>query len=633
MKKSIKIIKNRSDIGAGTRGADMGIDAIEIAAINQGNNYFNTYDYEDVDTHNESIYNMVKNSFGKRIEHVMEQCLRVCHVVEKNIKRGNFPIVLSGDHSSALGTISGIKDARPDLRLGVIWIDAHADLHSPYTSPSGNIHGMPLAAAIGDDNLSDQINEVSKETKYFWEEIKNTGINGPKVLPEDIIFFGVRDTEEPEDNQIEKYGIKNYMVAEVRHRGLETCVGEALEKLTDCDHIYISFDVDSLDCDMISYGTGTPVPKGFDQYEVISIIDQFIQSKKVSCIEFVEVNPLLDFKGNKMAETAFEVLDAITETVKRTYLPNPITATQLTDTILMVRPANFGFNTDTADNNTFQTNDKSLTKPKIKAAAVKEFDRFVKKLKSAGINVHVHQENADAISTDSVFPNNWFSCHEEGLLVTYPMFSTIRRSERLSSIIAELNNQYHIKTHIKLEKWEKNEQFLEGTGSMILDRHNKLVYACRSVRTNEELLDQFCYFMVYDKILFDAVDGQGVPIYHTNVMMSIGTTFVVICLDSIKDTTQRKEVVRSFEEMNKEIIDISLDQMGNFAGNMLQVKNTNGEHFLVMSSRAHKSLTKTQIDLIEKHTQILHSDLKIIETYGGGSARCMMAEVFLPEKV
>ncbi len=632
MKKSIKIIKNRSDIGAGTRGADMGIDAIEIAAINQGNNYFSIYEHEDVETHNESIYNMVRNSFAKRIEHVMEQCLRVCHVVERNIKRGHFPIVLSGDHSSALGTISGIKDARPDLRLGVVWIDAHADLHSPYTSPSGNIHGMPLAAAIGDDNMDYQVNEVTKDTQYFWQEIKDTGVNGPKVKPEDIIFFGVRDTEMPEDKQMEKYGIKNYKVAEVRHRSLATCVAEALEKLKDCDHIYISFDVDSLDCDMISYGTGTPVPKGFDQYEVIAIINQLIASKKVCCIEFVEVNPLLDTSGNKMAETAFEVLDAITETVKKTLLPNPITDTQLTDTILMVRPANFGFNTDTADNNTFQTNDKSLTKPKIKAAAVKEFDRFVNKLQAAGIQVKVHQEHEDAISTDSVFPNNWFSCHEEGLLVTYPMFSTIRRSERTAAIIDELNEKFNIKTHIKLEKWEKNEQFLEGTGSMILDRHHKLVYACRSVRTNEELLDQFCYFMCYEKVLFDAVDDKGVPIYHTNVMMALGTTFVVICLDSIKDKEQRVALVASFEQTNKDIIDISLAQMGNFAGNMLQVKNREGEHFLVMSSRAYESLTAEQIQQIEKHTQILHSDLKVIETYGGGSARCMMAEVFLPEK-
>ena len=632
MKKTIKIVKNRSDIGAGTRGADMGIDAIEIAAINQGSKYFNTYEHEDVDTHNESIYNMVRNSFAKRIEHVMEQCLRVCHVVERNIKRGNFPIVLSGDHSSALGTISGIKDARPDLRLGVIWIDAHADLHSPYTSPSGNIHGMPLAAAIGDDNLACQINEVTKETQYFWQEIKDTGVNGPKVKPEDIIFFGVRDTEEPEDKQIAKYGIKNYMVAEVRHRGLEVCVAEALAKLNDCDHIYISFDVDSLDCDMVSYGTGTPVPKGFDQYEVIDIIDQLIVSKKVSCIEFVEINPLLDNRGNKMAETAFEVLDAITETVKKTYLPNPITNTHLTDTLLMVRPTNFGFNVDTADNNSFQTNDRSLTKAKIKAAAIKEFDRFVKKLTEAGIQVWVEQERKDATSTDSVFPNNWFSCHEEGLLVTYPMFSQARRTERHPKVIASLNEQFQIKTHIKLEKWEKANQFLEGTGSMVLDRHHKIVYACRSVRTNEDLLDQFCYFMCYEKVLFDAVDAQNMPIYHTNVMMALGTTFVVICLDSIKEEAQKALLIASFEKTNKDIIDISLAQMAEFAGNMLQVKNTAGEHYLVMSSRAYNALTAAQIQQIEQHTQILHSDLKVIETYGGGSARCMMAEVFLPRK-
>ncbi|MFK7983779.1 MAG: citrulline utilization hydrolase CtlX [Saprospiraceae bacterium] len=632
MKKSIKIVKNRSDIGAGTRGADMGIDAIEIAAINQGNNYFNSYPSEDVETHNESIYNMVRNSFAKRIEHVMEQCLRVCHVVERNIKRGYFPIVLSGDHSSALGTISGIKDARPDLRLGVIWIDAHADLHSPYTSPSGNIHGMPLAAAIGDDNMECQVNEVTNDTQYFWQEIKDTGVNGPKVKPEDIIFFGVRDTEEPEDKQIAKYGIKNYMVAEVRHRGLEICVAEALDKLDDCDHIYISFDVDSLDCDMISYGTGTPVPKGFDQYEVIDIIDQLLASKKVTCLEFVEVNPLLDNNGNKMAETAFEVLDAVTKTIQKTYLPNPITDTQLTDTLLMVRPTNFGFNVDTADNNSFQTNDKSLTKAKIKTAAIKEFDRFVKQLKVVGIEVLVEQERKDATSTDSVFPNNWFSCHEEGLLVTYPMFSQARRTERHSTVIESLNEQFQIKTHIKLEKWEKAAQFLEGTGSMVLDRHHKMVYACRSVRTNEDLLDQFCYFMCYEKVLFDAVDAQNMPIYHTNVMMALGTTFVVICLESIKEKAQRTLLKASFEKTNKTIIDISSAQMGAFAGNMLQVKNKAGEHYLVMSSRAYKALTTAQVQQIEEHTQILHSDLKVIETYGGGSARCMMAEVFLPRK-
>lgn len=315
MENNIKLIKNRSDIGAGTRGADMGIDAIEIAAINKGNDYFNRFDFEDVKTHNESIYNMVRNSFAKRIEDVYEQCTRVSKSVKKNLQSGYFPLVLSGDHSSALGTISGVKAAFPDKKLGVIWVDAHADLHSPFTSPSGNIHGMPLAAAIANDNMACQINEVGRATEKHWNAMKNMGVRGAKVSPEHLIYFGVRDTEGPEDGQIEKLGIKNYMVAEVRYRGLDVCVREALDKLTECDMIYISFDVDSMDCDMISYGTGTPVPKGFDQYEIIAIIQQIIRSKKVVCLEFVEINPLLDTKGNKMAETAFEVLDNVTQTL------------------------------------------------------------------------------------------------------------------------------------------------------------------------------------------------------------------------------------------------------------------------------------------------------------------------------
>ncbi|CAA0186304.1 arginase [Tenacibaculum maritimum] len=315
--KEIKIIKNRSDIGAGTRGSDMGIDAIEIAAINKKSNYFDQYEFEDVITENESIYNKENNSFGKRIGSVFNQCKRLSNHVKVNLQEGRFPVVISGDHSSALGTISGVKSAYPTKRVGVIWIDAHGDLHSPYTSPSGNIHGMPLAAAISDDNLDCQVNhEVSRETSELWERMKNIGIQGQKVKPEDIVFFGVRDTEEPEDKQIEKYGIKNYMVAEVRYRGLKACVNEALDKLSDCDILYISFDVDAMDCDMISYGTGTPVPKGFDQEEITEIIKSLLESEKVVCVEFVEVNPLLDLKGNKMAETAFDILEEVTEKIK-----------------------------------------------------------------------------------------------------------------------------------------------------------------------------------------------------------------------------------------------------------------------------------------------------------------------------
>jgi arginase len=315
MQKAIKIIKNRSDIGAGTRGSDMGIDAIEIAAINKNSDYFNEYEFEDVKTHNESIYDKYRSSVAKRIEHVVEQCTRVSNSVRKNLSNNYFPIVLSGDHSSALGTISGIKAAYPEQTVGVIWIDAHADLHSPYTTPSGNIHGMPLAAVLGDDNLDCQVNDVAKDTQEHWDEMKNIGIDGPKVLAENLIYFGVRDTEEAEDKQIEKLHIRNYKVDEVRYRGLETCVNEALAKLAHCDVLYISFDVDSMDCDLISFGTGTPVSRGFDQYEIIDIINKIIQSKKVVCIEVVEVNPLLDTKGNKMAETAFQVLEAITATL------------------------------------------------------------------------------------------------------------------------------------------------------------------------------------------------------------------------------------------------------------------------------------------------------------------------------
>ncbi len=315
MEPIIKLIKNRSDIGAGTRGSDMGVDAIEIAAINQNSDYFNRFEFEDVETHNESIYDKDRSTFAKRIEHVVEQCTRVCSAVKENLESHFFPIVLSGDHSSALGTISGIKTVYPDQTLGVIWIDAHADLHSPYTSPSGNIHGMPLAAALADDNLGCQINEIAPETQEYWEKMKNIGCKGAKISAENLVYFGVRDTQEAENKQIEKLEIKNYKVDEIRYRGLKTCVKEALEKLSHCEILYISFDVDSMDCDLISYGTGTPVARGFDQYEIIAIIDQIIETNKVVCIEFVEVNPLLDNKGNKMAETAFEVLEHITTTV------------------------------------------------------------------------------------------------------------------------------------------------------------------------------------------------------------------------------------------------------------------------------------------------------------------------------
>lgn len=318
--KEIIIIKNRSDIGAGTRGSDMGIDAIEIAAINANNDYFNKYESIEIESENEAIYLKQSTPYAKRIGKVLEVCKRLCDAVKNCAAQNNFPLVLSGDHSSALGTISGIKCAFPEKRLGVVWIDAHGDLHSPYTTPSGNIHGMPLAAALGDDNLDRKVNEVKEETHQNWEGMKNIGGILPKVKHEDVVLFGVRDTEEPEDYLMQKNGIKNYKVEEVRYRGLEVCVNEALEKLKACHHIYISFDVDSLDCDLISKGTGTPVSKGFDQHEVKKIINQIIDSNKVACLEIVEVNPTLDNKGNVMAETAFDVLQDVTKNIEANLL-------------------------------------------------------------------------------------------------------------------------------------------------------------------------------------------------------------------------------------------------------------------------------------------------------------------------
>ncbi|MBT6438778.1 MAG: arginase, partial [Flavobacteriales bacterium] len=254
--------------------------------------------------------------FAKRIKKVLKVCERLSDAVQLIAKSNDFPLVLSGDHSSALGSISGMKLAEPNKRLGVVWIDAHADIHSPHTSPSGNIHGMPLAAALAEDNMDKKINEIAEETKITWEGLKSIGGITPKVLVEDVVYFGVRDTEEPEDYITDKIGVKNYKVEEVRYRGIKTCVAESLNRLKNCEHIYISFDVDSLDCDLISKGTGTPVSKGFDQFEIIEIINQLIDSGKVSCFEVVEVNPTLDEKGNFMAETAFDVLTSVTKKIE-----------------------------------------------------------------------------------------------------------------------------------------------------------------------------------------------------------------------------------------------------------------------------------------------------------------------------
>ena len=308
------------------------------------------------------------------------------------------------------------------------------------------------------------------------------------------------------------------------------------------------------------------------------------------------------------------------------------TKKQITNNIMMVRPAHFGYNAETATNNAFQTNDNSLTTNEIQDRAKKEFDTLVQKLRAKNVNIIVIEDSDTPFKSDAVFPNNWVSFHEDGRVFTYPMFSPIRREERREEILQQVAENFKITDRIQMEGHEAENLFLEGTGSMLFDRPNQLVYACLSLRTDEGLLDEFCQKSGFKKIAFTAVDGNGVAIYHTNVMMALGENFAVICLESIPNEAEKQEVLKNLAATGKTVIDISLFQMNNFAGNMLQVQNGENSSLLVMSDAAFNSLTKEQISEIEKYTEILHSGIPTIENYGGGSVRCMMAEVFLQKK-
>ncbi|MFN0036056.1 MAG: citrulline utilization hydrolase CtlX [Saprospiraceae bacterium] len=304
---------------------------------------------------------------------------------------------------------------------------------------------------------------------------------------------------------------------------------------------------------------------------------------------------------------------------------------QTTPHILMVRPANFAFNEETAASNAFQSRDGKLSPAEMRSRAAQEFDGFVAQLREAGVNVIVGQDTASPVKPDAVFPNNWVSFHQEGYIVTYPMFAPTRRLERSDEIIEMVLEQgFRSQQRLCFETNEQKNLFLEGTGSIIFDHQHRLAYACLSPRTDAALLEELCQAIGYQKVVFDAVDAKGQDIYHTNVMMALGETFVVVCLDSVREGAERKMLEEKFRETGKEIVDISLAQMNSFAGNMLQVRNTEGRTILVMSSQAHRALSPAQIQLLESHTQLLHAPIDTIETYGGGSARCMMAEVFLP---
>lgn len=301
---------------------------------------------------------------------------------------------------------------------------------------------------------------------------------------------------------------------------------------------------------------------------------------------------------------------------------------QTTNHIMMIRPVNFSFNAETAVNNAFQV---AGAADQAQEKAQQEFDRFVALLQQNGIDVTVINDSPEPYTPDSIFPNNWVSFHEDGRVVLYPMFAPNRRAERKPAVLTTIFKRFSHSAILDLTAAENENRFLEGTGSMVLDRVNKITYACLSPRTEKKLVDDFAEKLGYTAVCFRSVDNNGQKIYHTNVMMCIADRYAVICMDSIPDANEKQLVEAAIRNSGKQLIRITLDQMNSFAGNMLQVRNAAGQTFLVMSSQAYYSLTPEQISQLESYNPILHSDLRTIETNGGGSARCMMAEIFLPE--
>ena len=305
---------------------------------------------------------------------------------------------------------------------------------------------------------------------------------------------------------------------------------------------------------------------------------------------------------------------------------------QTTDTVLMIEPAAFGFNAETAQNNYFQINSENA---ETQNRALQEFNNFVEKLRNKGINVIIVKDTLEPHTPDSIFPNNWISMHQDGTLFLYPMCAVNRRWERRNDILEMIQKNFKVKEIVDLSAPENDGKFLEGTGSMIFDHENKIAYGSVSLRLDEQLFREFCENFGFEPVVFHSyqtANNERLPIYHTNVMMCVADQFVVICLDCIDDETERVKVVNAIVNSGKEIIEISENQMQQFAGNMLQVQNSEGKKFLVMSQSAYQSLTPEQISNIEKYSEIIYSDLETIETNGGGSARCMLAEVFLEKK-
>lgn len=307
------------------------------------------------------------------------------------------------------------------------------------------------------------------------------------------------------------------------------------------------------------------------------------------------------------------------------------TQPQSTARIMMIRPVQFGFNTETAASNEFQQKDFDLSNSeRTQIKAREEFDLMISQLSLTGLDLHIFDDTDDISRPDAVFSNNWISFHQSGKVVLYPMMAENRRAERRLDIIEELKKDFLVEEIIDLTHFENEGKFLEGTGSMVLDRRYKIAYACLSPRTHPEVLEAFADALGYEIVTFSASDENDKAIYHTNVLMCVGDIFAIVCLEAIKNPDERQQVRTMLEETNKYIIEISLEQVRHFAGNMLMVRNLKGDKFLMMSTQAYDALTETQHKILLDYARIIHSDLSVIETNGGGSARCMMTEIHLP---
>ena len=309
MHKEIKIIEVKSEIGAGTRGASLGPDAIKNAALDYGSNLFSRISSIEVKTENQLLFEATGGLYAKRLRGILAIYERLAKTIVETLKSKVFPIILAGDHSTSGGTIAGIRMAYPKQRLGVIWIDAHADIHSPYTTPTGNVHGMPIAVSLAEDNSANRMNKPDKDTVELWNRLKKVGGISPKINYGDLVYIGVRDVEPEETFLLKKHKVRMFTTNDVKRNGVEKIARDALAHLNHCQLIYVSFDVDSMDSS-ISKGTGTPVRNGITEKEAGSLCVRLIQNEKVCCFEIAEVNPTLD-KENLMAENTFEILQRV----------------------------------------------------------------------------------------------------------------------------------------------------------------------------------------------------------------------------------------------------------------------------------------------------------------------------------